>query len=69
MFEAELARLRKTMDPALDVPQRGKRSGAFRLVHAGLVVCGLAAGLQEFVALQRWRLKQWHQRTARAAHH
>jgi hypothetical protein len=43
-----------------DVPQRGKRSGPFWLVQAGLLACGLAAGLQEFVALQRWRLKQRH---------
>ena len=41
-----------------DVPQRGRRPEPFWLVHAGLLACGLAAGLQEFVALQRWRLKQ-----------
>jgi hypothetical protein len=52
----------KTMNLHSDVPQRGRRPGPFWLVHAGLVACGLAAGLQEFVALQRWRLKQRHHR-------
>ena len=45
-----------------DVSQRGRRPGPFWLVHAGVVACGLAAGLQEFVALQRWRLRQRHHR-------
>jgi hypothetical protein len=50
------------MDHHINAPERGRRSGPFWLAHAGLMACGLAAGLQEFVALQRWRLKQRHRR-------
>lgn len=57
------------MDHHINVPQRGRRSGSFWLVHAGLVACGVAAGLQEFVALQRWRLKQRHHRVPDTGRH
>jgi hypothetical protein len=57
----------KPVDHPLNVPQRGKAPAPFWLAHAGMVVCGLAAGLHEFVALQRWRLKQRHLRGTGAA--
>ena len=54
------------MNPLTDAPSPGRRSGPVWLVHAGLLVCGLAAGLQEFVALQRSRLRRRHHRAADA---
>ena len=50
-------------DTVCDDLQRTQPTLLCRWVQAGVVVCGLAGGLVEFVALQRWRIKVRHRGT------
>lgn len=45
------------MSGHLLLPRRHKRSGRYALMQFGALACGVAAGLVEFLALQRSRFR------------